>query len=115
MNDLVRVQETHDELLGGAEGRHAIDEYAQLTPIFAALRRGGWRRRRHEPAREALRDPVDEFHRDPLTAPIPVQALVPAPSRSTERTNRASHRSSEGRVDMADRGRHHLERAGSSH
>lgn len=102
MNDLARVQETNDELLG-EQGRHAIDEDALLTPIFAALRRGNRRRRRHEPARESLRDPVDEFRRDPLIAPIPIQALVPAPSRSQERTNVAGHG-----------GRHHREWAGSS-
>ncbi len=111
MNDLARVQETDDELLGAVEGRHAIDEDALVTPIFAALRRG-IRRRWHEPARESLRDPVDEFHRDPLTAPIPLQVLVPAPSRSQERINTASHRYGEERVDG---GRHHLDRVGSAH
>jgi len=120
VNDLARVQQTDDELLGVTEGRHAIDEDALLTPIFAALRRGSRRRSHterswtggrdgHEPAREVLRDPVDEFHRDPLTAPIPMQSLVPAPSRSTERSSTAHH--SGGRTD---RGRHHLERAGSA-
>ena len=105
MNDLARVQETDDELLGAVEGRHAIDEDALVTPIFAALRRGIRRRmHHHEPARESLRDPVDEFHRDPLTAPIPVQVLVPAPSRSQERINTASHRYGEERA-----GRHHRE------
>lgn len=115
MIDLACVQGTDDELLEAVEGRHAIDEDALLTPIFAALRRGIRRRRYHEPARQSLRNPVDEFHRDPLTAPIPLQALVPAPSRSQERINTASHRYGEGRVDPADRGRHHREWAGSAH
>lgn len=113
MNDLARVQETDDELLGAVEGRHAIDEDALVTPIFAALRRGIRRHISHQPARDSLRDPVDEFHRDPLTAPIPVQALVPAPSRSRERINTASHRYGEQRVDT--RGRHHRDRVGSAH
>jgi hypothetical protein len=105
VNDLARVQETDEELLDAVEGRHAIDEDALVTPIFAALRRG-IRRRSHEPARESLRDPVDEFHRDPLTAPIPVQALVPAPSRSHERIHTAAHGYGEAR---ARPGRHHRE------
>ena len=113
MNDLARVQETADELLDAVEGRHAIDEDALVTPIFAALRRGIRRRRHHEPARESLRDPVDEFRRDPLTAPIPVQVLVPAPSRSQERIDTAAHRYGEERVDS--RGRHHRDRVGSAH
>ena len=35
-----------EELLEGrrADGRHALDEDALHTPIFAALSRGGWRR-----------------------------------------------------------------------
>lgn len=57
-------------------GRHVLDEDALLTPIF-----------------HALADPVDAFWRDPLTAPIPVQALVPAPVLPEPR-----------------RGRHHLRR-----
>lgn len=97
MNDL--------ELLDAVEGRHAIDEDALVTPIFAALRRGA---RRGHTARDVLRDPVDEFRRDPLTAPIPLQVLVPAPSRSQERVDTASHRYGEQR---ADRGRHHRGRA----
>ena len=51
-------------------GRHAFNEDAVLTPIFHALTRGGWRRRQ-EPVAP---DPVDAFRRDPLTAPIPIQA-----------------------------------------
>lgn len=55
-------------------GRHAFDEDAALTPIFHALTRGGWRSRQHEPAAPPP-DAVDAFRRDPLTAPIPVQAF----------------------------------------
>jgi hypothetical protein len=126
VNDLAQVQDrwtataTDDELIGTVGGRHAFDEDAVLTPIFAALRRGGWRRRQHEPSaatRAAALDPVDEFRRDPLTAPIPVQVLVPSPSRSVEhypeptrqRANVAAH-ATEGRVDTVDRGRHHRRR-----
>jgi hypothetical protein len=49
-------------------GRHALDEEALLTPIFATLAR---RRGRPAPV-----DPVERFRRDPLTAPLPV--VVPA-------------------------------------
>ena len=55
-------------------GRHALSEDAVLTPIFHALTRGGLRAG-SRPAR--LRppadppDPVENFRRDPLTAPIP--------------------------------------------
>ena len=53
------------------------------TPIFHALTRGGLRSQRPEPAprRGATpADPVATFQRDPLTAPIPVQALEAVPS-----------------------------------
>jgi hypothetical protein len=67
-----------EELLGGqAGGRHALDEDVVQTPIFAALTRGGWRNRRQEPPATSL----EEFRRDPLTAPLPVQlvgAVAPA-------------------------------------
>ncbi len=67
-----------EELIGGPRvGRHALDEDAIQTPIFAALTRGGWRERR-QPRTAAT---LDEFRRDPLTAPIPVQlAGVVAPA-----------------------------------
>jgi hypothetical protein len=52
-------------------GRHALDEEALLTPIFATLAR---RRGRPAPV-----DPVERFRRDPLTAPLPV--VVPARRR----------------------------------
>jgi hypothetical protein len=70
-------------------GRHAYNEEAAMTPIYHALSRGGWRGRQHEPpaAPPAARapDPIEEFRRDPLTAPIPVQAMrPPAPRSSTD-------------------------------
>ncbi|HEY0816161.1 MAG TPA: hypothetical protein VGE11_23040 [Pseudonocardia sp.] len=55
-----------------AGGRHALDEDAIQTPIFHALARGGRRPRRQEGATASL----EEFRRDPLTAPIPIQALA---------------------------------------
>ena len=69
-----------EELLEGrrADGRHALDEDALHTPIFAALSRGGWRRRQAEsPASVPSPVPsVEDFRRDPLTAPLPIQAAV---------------------------------------
>ena len=63
-----------EELLEGrrADGRHALDEDALHTPIFAALSRGGWRRRQQEGA--ASVPSVEDFRRDPLTAPLPIQS-----------------------------------------
>ena len=68
-----------EELLEGrrANGRHALDEDALHTPIFAALSRGGWRRRQQEGAAAATASSVpsvEDFRRDPLTAPLPIQA-----------------------------------------
>lgn len=100
-------------------GRHALNEEAALTPIFHALNRGGgWRGRRQEPPGRRA-DEVDEFRRDPLTAPIPVQALaaaaVPSPSRPGTR-RRTSHALSPdpAREPRREGGRHHyrLETAG---
>ena len=63
-----------EELLEGrrADGRHALDEDALHTPIFAALSRGGWRRRQESAA--AAVPSVENFRRDPLTAPLPIQS-----------------------------------------
>ena len=61
-------------------GRLAFDEDAARTSIFHALNRGGWPGRRPPGARPA--DAVDEFRRDPLTAPIPVQAVAAAAASS---------------------------------
>jgi hypothetical protein len=65
-----------EELLEGrrADGRHALDEDALHTPIFAALSRGGWRRRQESAA--ATVPSVEDFRRDPLTAPLPIQAVA---------------------------------------
>lgn len=100
-----------------ATGRHAFNEDAVLTPIFHALTRGGWRSRQHEPAARhvpapAPADPVDAFQRDPLTAPIPVQALVPVPAPASVRRRRAvgAHAARETRAEPADYGRHHRRR-----
>jgi hypothetical protein len=65
-----------------AGGRHALDEDAIQTPIFHALKRGGRRRHQQEGATASL----EEFRRDPLTAPIPIQALAPVPTRHTPST-----------------------------
>jgi len=65
-----------EELLEGrrADGRHALDEDALHTPIFAALSRGGWRRRQESAA--AAVPSVENFRRDTLTAPLPIQAVA---------------------------------------
>ena len=87
-----------DEDWGPTVGRHAYVEDAGLTPIFHALTRGGWRSRQHDPVvpTRTTADPVDEFRRDPLTAPIPVQALGSTPSRRREpREGGRHHRSRE--------------------
>ncbi|QJY46002.1 hypothetical protein [Pseudonocardia broussonetiae] len=124
---------------GGAAGRHAVDEDAVLTPIFHALNRVDWRGRQVEPSahereargrevpgrRHALRgtDAVDEFRRDPLTAPIPVQAFAAAaapspvlPTRPPRRRRSATTDSgAHALVEPREGGRHHyrLETAGS--
>jgi hypothetical protein len=85
--DPYRLTLIHGE--GRGSGRHALDEDALLTPIYAALCRGT--RRRPAPV-----DPVERFRRDPLTAPIPVAvpssrrpgAHAATPRREPERTGR---------------------------
>jgi hypothetical protein len=90
-------------------GRHAFIEDAVLTPIFHALTRGGLRDQRPEPAapaRPAVQpDPVETFRRDPLTAPIPVQALVAVPSQPWRRA--PADLNPAGSRRRAERGRHH--------
>lgn len=73
---------------GPFPGRHASRvEIAAETPIFHSLTAGGPRSRpvstaapapapRHAPRPAPRPDPLAEFRRDPLTAPIPVQAYV---------------------------------------
>lgn len=123
MSDLVRGYGEMRRVHGGAvpSGRHAFDEDAALTPIFHALNRGGGWRRRQQPEAPARRgDAVDEFRRDPLTAPIPVQALTteaapPAavPARGARR-RRGADTGAHALVEPREGGRHHvrLEAAG---
>jgi hypothetical protein len=99
-----------DDDWGPVTGRHSYSEDAALTPIFHALSRSGWRSRQHDPvvpqtrsAQRGAADPVDAFRRDPLTAPIPVQALAPPTTATTPRRRRDQHES----------GRHHRSREGS--
>ena len=122
-----------EELFGArAGGRHALDEDAVLTPIFAALRRGG-RRQQENVGSVAPVASVEDFRRDPLTAPIPI---VPAATvtggvlvdmagegrrrgsavhryraareRSAPRDWAAASREWAGLDALADTGRHHL-------
>lgn len=94
---------------GPRVGRHAYNEDAGLTPIFHALSRSGRQDRQHEPAAPPPRsspDPVDAFRRDPLTAPIPVQAPVPAPARRRPAVADVPA----ARDELSDTGRHHVRR-----
>ncbi len=84
---------------GPDTGRHALDEDALLTPIFAALARRG--------TRPSPVDPVERFRRDPLTAPLPVQ--VPARRRPGAHARVDPLPERFGPHDPA--GRHHLRRA----
>ncbi|WP_345380540.1 hypothetical protein [Pseudonocardia yuanmonensis] len=87
----VRVRGVEDT--GPFPGRHASrTEIAAETPIFHALTVGGWRGRQTEqtarqaPARRPGRrsaEALDDFRRDPLTAPIPVQAYSTLTQRTT--------------------------------
>jgi hypothetical protein len=99
-------------------GRHAYHEDAELTPIFHALSRGGWRGRQHEPAappaargpvrdeliafiraaRESLDDPadqIDELRHEPLRTLIAPPEQRSSPPDYTPRRRR--HARSEGR------------------
>lgn len=83
MSDLVQKYGELRRAAGGAPtGRHAVDEDAALTPIFHALSRG---------------DAVAEFRRDPLTAPIPVQAFAAAAAPSPRLAPRRRHPHGHGR------------------
>ncbi len=78
-----------------AGGRHALDEDAFQTPIFHALARGGRRRNQQE----GVTASVEEFRRDPLTAPIPIQALATTPVRhepSARERSGSGHRERSG-------------------
>jgi hypothetical protein len=88
-------------------GRHALSEDAVLTPIFHALTRGGLRAtRRPDSARPANPlDPIEQFRRDPLTAPIPLQALMAVPSQPWRRQPTEPSQHATGR--RSRRGRHH--------
>ena len=123
-----------EELFGSrAGGRHALDEDAVLTPIFAALRRGGRRQQESVVAPVASVASVEDFRRDPLTAPIPivpaatvtggvlvdmagegrrrgsaVQRYRAARERSAPRDWAAASREWAGLDALADTGRHHL-------
>ncbi|GAA2549585.1 hypothetical protein [Pseudonocardia hydrocarbonoxydans] len=137
MSDVVRgYGEMRRAVVHG--GRHAVNEEAVLTPIFHALRHSGWRGRQVEapsrrrsdvrapdvrvPGARGL-DPVDEFRRDPLTAPIPVQAFDAAAAPSPVLPTRAPRRrrsadtdtGAHALVEPREGGRHHfrLETAGS--
>ena len=81
-----------------AGGRHALDEDAIQTPIFHALARGGHQRQQQE----GVAASVEEFRRDPLTAPIPIQALASAPTRHAPSTReRSAHRERSGTARRA--------------
>lgn len=89
-----------------AAGRHAVDEDAVLTPIFHALAGGGVRDRTVRAARPARSGDVAEFRRDPLTAPIPVQAFAAAAAPSAVLvTGRPRRRAAHARPDHPT-GRH---------
>lgn len=114
MSDLVRGQggwsatrlpTADNEWESSADGRHVLNEDAELTPIFHAMTRGAWRTRQHEqrPAAPRPVDPVDDFHRDPLTAPIPVQALSSNASATPIRRSGAH-------ALVESHGRHHRRR-----
>lgn len=119
MSPATRYSTTDDDR-NPATGRHAFDEDAVLTPIFHALTRGGWRRRQHEPAASAIPpappapprapDPVDAFRRDPLTAPIPVQALTPPAIPVSRHSGTGEHSVPAARHELVDQGRHHRRR-----
>lgn len=95
-------------------GRHAFNEDAVLTPIFHALTTGGWQERQQEPSSaaraERSADPLDEFRRDPLTAPLPVQALAALPEqpwrRATTRRPGEYRANDQRSSSVEDSGRH---------
>ncbi len=88
-----------------AGGRHALDEDAFQTPIFHALARGGRRRNQQE----GVTASVEEFRRDPLTAPIPIQALATTPA-----WHEPSARERSGSAHRERSGSAHRDRSGSA-
>lgn len=113
MSDLVRGYGELRRALGAPSGRHAFDEDAALTPIFHALSRTEVRRA-DPPAPTG--DEVEDFHRDPLTAPIPVQAFVdaaaPSALTSTDRPARRRRRAGAHALAAEQRGGRHALLAG---
>lgn len=103
-----------------ASGRHAVDEDAQHTPIFDALTHSGWRGRQLEPVpavpieTAVSNDSIDEFRRDPLSAPIPEHTLVPSPEPVPVRPAAELHSTSDTRLGRHHRSRTSLPRAGAT-
>jgi hypothetical protein len=88
-------------------GRHAYDEDAELTPIFHALTRGGWRNRHQERQLTVVGpDPMEAFRQDPLGAPIPSQAMR-SRSRSDAASRRRSGSGAHAKPEARGSGRHH--------
>lgn len=88
-------------------GRHAYDEDAELTPIFHALTRGGWRNRQQERQLTVVGpDPMEVFRQDPLGAPIPTQAMG-SRSRSDGAPRRRSGSGAHAKPEARTGGRHH--------
>ncbi len=108
MSDLARSYGELRRTGCATSGRHAVDEEAALTPIFHALSHGGVRGRA-EQSRGG--DAVAEFRRDPLTAPIPVQALAAAASAPRRQVGEGPRRRRSGAhalVEPREGGRHAL-------
>jgi hypothetical protein len=99
-----------DDSAGLDFGRHTYDEDAELTPIFHALARGGWRSRQPErPLTVVPSDPMQAFEQDPLGAPIPSQAMR-RPARTEAPPTEAPRRRSGGAHALPEArsgGRHH--------
>lgn len=110
MSDLVRGYGELRRAVGARSGRHAVDEDAALTPIFHALSRGDLRGRAERPRGG---DEVAAFRRDPLTAPIPVQAFAAAAAPSAgltgaEGPRRRRRAGAHALGERGDGGRHAL-------
>ena len=78
---------------------------AELTPIFHALTRGGWRNRQHERQLTVVGpDPMEAFQQDPLGAPIPSQAMGLGPAPTPRRTRAGG---AHAKPEARNGGRHH--------